>query len=56
MKTDITRIEFSENARWGESVKDRFKVLDERLLEEKIKESDTQTTKDHNLGSVKAVY
>jgi hypothetical protein len=56
MRTDITGIEFSEKARWGERVKDRFKVLDERQLEEKIKESDSQTTKDLNLGSIKAVY
>jgi len=56
MKTDITGIEFSEKARWGDRVKDRFKVLDERQLEEKIKESDSQTTKDLNLGSIKAVY
>jgi uncharacterized protein YeeX (DUF496 family) len=56
MKTDITVIKFSEKARWGESVKDRFKVLDERQLEEIIKEQDSHTTKDFNLGSIKAVY
>jgi hypothetical protein len=30
--------------------------LDERLLEDKIKEKDTHSTKDCNLGSIKAVY
>jgi hypothetical protein len=56
MKTDITVIKFSEKARWGESVKDRFKIVDERLLEKKINEQDSHTTKDFNLGSIKAVY
>jgi hypothetical protein len=41
----------------GQKVKeDRFKTVDERLLEEEIKEKDGHTTKDFNLGSIKAVY
>jgi hypothetical protein len=42
----------------GEKAKenDRFKIRDERVLEEKIKEKDVHTTKDFNLGSIKAVY
>jgi hypothetical protein len=60
MDTDITGIRFSNKARWGggeeENTKeDRFKIVDERLLEEKIKENDGHT-KDFNLGSIKAVY
>jgi hypothetical protein len=40
----------------GENAKEnRFKILDERLLEEKIKEEEHHT-KDFNLGSIKAVY
>jgi hypothetical protein len=69
MNTDLTGIRFSDKARWGEmkveydkfwggkKVKeDRFKIIDERLLEGKIKEKDGHTTKDFNLGSIKAVY
>jgi hypothetical protein len=67
MNTDITGVRFSDKARWrnveydkfwgGKKVKeDRFKIIDERLLEGKIKEKDGHTTKDFNLGSIKAVY
>jgi uncharacterized protein YjbI with pentapeptide repeats len=70
MNTDLTGVRFSDKARWGgkkveydkfwggKKVKeDRFKIIDERLLEEKInKEKDDHTTKDFNLGSIKAVY
>jgi len=59
MNTDLTGVRFSDNARWGgKKVKeDRFKIVDERLLEEEIKENDGHTTnKDFNLGSIKAVY
>ena len=69
MNTDITGVRFSDKARWGEmkveydkfwrrkNVKeDRFKIVDERLLEKKINEQDSHTTKDFNLGSIKAVY
>jgi hypothetical protein len=56
--TDLTGVRFSDKARWGgKKVKeDRFKIIDERLLDEKIKEKDGHTTKDFNLGSIKAVY
>jgi hypothetical protein len=50
MNTDITGVRFSDEARWGEKKveyhkfwrrkkvkEDRFKIMDERLLEEKIK-------------------
>jgi uncharacterized protein YeeX (DUF496 family) len=41
----------------GKKIKEeRFKIIDERLLEEKIKEKGSYTTKDFNLGSIKAVY
>ena len=67
MNTDITGVRFNDKARWrnveydkfwgGKKVKeDRFKIIDERLLEEKIKEKDGHTSKDFNLGSIKAVY
>jgi hypothetical protein len=60
MNTDITGVRFSDNARWGregDTKEDRFKILDERLLEDEInKENDRHTTKDFNLGSIKAVY
>jgi uncharacterized protein YjbI with pentapeptide repeats len=62
MNTDITGVRFSDKARWwsggtGKKTKeDRFKIVDEKLLEEEIKEKDTDTIKDFNLGSVKAVY
>ena len=69
MNTDITGVRFSDKARWGEGKveydkfwrrqkvkEDRFKIVDERLLDEEIKRSDDHTTKDFNLGSVKAVY
>ena len=57
MNTDITGVRFSDKARWGEKKvkEDRFKVVDERLLEERVKGSDGNT-KDVNLGSIKAVY
>ncbi len=70
MNTDITGVRFSDKARWGEknveydkfwrgkkAKEGKFKIVDERLLEEKInKEKDSHTTKDFNLGSIKAVY
>jgi hypothetical protein len=67
MNTDITGVRFSDKARWrnveydkfwgGKKVKeDKFKIIDERLLEGKIKEKDDHTAKDFNLGSIKAVY
>ena len=69
MNTDLTGVRFSDEARWGEKKveyhkfwrrkkvkEDRFKIRDERILEEKIKGSDGHTTKDFNLGSIKAVY
>ena len=41
MNTDITGVRFSDKVRWGggKVKEDRFKILDERLLEEKIRES-----------------
>jgi uncharacterized protein YjbI with pentapeptide repeats len=58
MNTDLTEVRFSDEARWGgkKAKEDRFKTVDERLLEEKIKEKDDYTTKYLNLGSIKAVY
>ena len=69
MNTDITRVRFSDEIRWGERkveydkfwggkkvTEEKFKIIEERLLEEKIKEKDSHTIKDFNLGSIKAVY
>jgi uncharacterized protein YjbI with pentapeptide repeats len=58
MNTDMTGVRFSDKTRWGRNKvkEDRFKIVDERLLEDKIKEKDGHTTKDFNLGSIKAVY
>ena len=55
MNTDLTGVRFSDKAIWGgKKVKeDKIKIVDERLLEKKIKHGDT---KDLNLGSIKAVY
>jgi hypothetical protein len=36
MSTDITRVRFSDRARWGE--KDNFKVLEEEMLENSLLE------------------
>jgi hypothetical protein len=67
MYTDITGVRFSDKARWGGGEKDkfwggkkvkedRFKIIDERLLEKNIKEKDGHTSKDFNIGSIKSVY
>jgi uncharacterized protein YjbI with pentapeptide repeats len=69
MNTDITGVIFSDKARWGEKKveydkfwggqkvkEDRFKIVEERLLQKEIKEKDSHTTKDFSLGSIKAVY
>jgi uncharacterized protein YjbI with pentapeptide repeats len=69
MNTDLTGVRFSDKARWGEKKieyhkfwggrkvkEDKFKIVDERRLEKKIKEKDGYTTNDFNLGSIKAVY
>ena len=82
MNTDLTGVRFSDKARWGgeENTKeDRFKIVDERLLEKEIErkkrnkknikpaieneraiqedeKKDGDTTKEFNLGSIKAVY
>jgi hypothetical protein len=56
MNTYLTGVRFSDKARWeGEKAKedDRFKIVDERLLEKEIKEKNGHTTKDFNLGSIK---
>ena len=57
MNTDITGVRFYDKARRrGEKDKaDRFKIVNDRLLEDKIEEEDGRT-KDFNLGSIKAVY
>jgi hypothetical protein len=39
-----------------EAKEDKFKIIDERLLETEIKDKGGHTTKDFNLGSIKAVY
>ena len=57
MNTDITRVRFSDRARWGKD--DKFKVLEEELLEyalhekKKLVENENQRV---SLGSVMAVY
>jgi uncharacterized protein YjbI with pentapeptide repeats len=90
INSDITGVRFSDKARWGEKKveydkfwggkkvkEDRFKIVDERFLEEKInrnkkrnikpaienepaiqedEKKDGHTTKDFNLGSIKAMY
>jgi hypothetical protein len=59
MNTDITGVRFSDKATWGGEKKvkeERFKIVDDRLLEEEIKENNSHATKDFNLGSIKAVY
>ena len=69
MNTDLTGVRFSDEARSGEKKveyhkfwrrkkvkEDRFKIIDERLLQKNIKEKDGHTSKDFNLGSIKSVY
>jgi hypothetical protein len=64
MNTDLTGVRFGDKARWEEkkieydrfwvgkkAKEDIFKIVDERLLEQKIKENDDHTTKEFNLGS-----
>jgi hypothetical protein len=52
MNTDITRVRFSDRARWGR--KDKFKVTDEEMLG-KRKVTDPEKVY-RSLGSVMAVY
>ena len=56
MNSDITRIRFSDKARWredgGKKGKDRFTVIEEKWLEESYPKSHP----DISLGSVMAVY
>jgi hypothetical protein len=66
MNTDITGVRFSDKARWGGEKKveynkfwggkkvkeDKFRIIDERLLEKEIKEKDGQPIKGFNLGSI----
>lgn len=54
MNTDLTGVRFNDKARWGLNNKDKFKTIDERKLEEKIKKYGK--TKKVNLASIKAVY
>ena len=51
MNTDITRVRFSDRARWGK--KDKFKVVEEEILENSILE---KSPKQVSLGTVLAVY
>jgi hypothetical protein len=48
MNTEITRVRFSDEARWREKKvkEERFKILDERLLEEDINKKGSHTTKE----------
>ncbi|MCC2648277.1 MAG: hypothetical protein K0R16_1080 [Nitrososphaeraceae archaeon] len=62
MYTDITGVRFSDKGRWGggegrveKDKEDRFKIINERLLEKNIKQKDGHTSKDLNLGSTKSV-
>jgi uncharacterized protein YjbI with pentapeptide repeats len=56
MGTDITRVRFSDRARWGK--KDKFKVVEEEMLEDSlIGNSPLQVNEGQaSLGSVMAVY
>jgi uncharacterized protein YjbI with pentapeptide repeats len=40
LNTDLTEVRFNDKASLGEKAKDRFKIRDERILEEKFKGSD----------------
>ena len=51
MNTDITRVRFSDRARWGKQ--DKFKVLEEKMLEDFLFKRSPQQV---SLGSVMAVY
>ena len=55
MNTDLTGVRFEENARWGldNNNKDKFKTIDERNLEDKIKKYGNAKV---NLASIKALY
>jgi Pentapeptide repeats (9 copies) len=52
MNTDITRVRFSDRARWG-TLKDKFKVIEEEMLEEDVRKKSPQRV---SLGTVMAVY
>jgi uncharacterized protein YjbI with pentapeptide repeats len=39
MNTDITRVRFSDRARWSQSQKDKFKIIEEEMLEQFLKYS-----------------
>jgi hypothetical protein len=52
MNTDITKVRFSEAAKWGE--KDKFKVIEERWLEELA--SGKEPKPSITVGTVMAVY
>jgi len=52
MNSDITRVRFSDRARWGKG-QDNFKVFDEETLEKELLEKKTPTV---SLNSVMAVY
>jgi hypothetical protein len=51
MNTEITRVRFSDRARWRNE--DKFKVVEEEMLENSLPEKSLQQV---SLGSVKAVY
>jgi hypothetical protein len=51
MNTDITRVRFSDRARWGKQ--DMFKVFEEELLEKELQRKTPNTV---SSGSVMAVY
>jgi hypothetical protein len=51
MNTDVTKVRFSDRARWGK--KDRFKVAEEEMLENSLIGKSPERV---SLGSVMAVY
>jgi hypothetical protein len=55
MNTDIAQTRFSDKARWGEKAKEKFKILEERQLEQRIKKKEGRIG-DINMDSIKAIY
>lgn len=55
MDTDVTGVRFSNKAIWGKNVKDKFKTIEERKLEDIIKDKNSTKT-EVSLGGIKAVY
>lgn len=56
LSVDISRVRLGENIRWGEGKKNKYKILEERLIEKKFTRKENKLDLQLTLGDILAVY